>query len=45
LKNPFRFTMLIFINNKAYGFLKKKKKGRIKRKIAKRLILLNRVLD
>jgi hypothetical protein len=45
LRNPFRFTMLIFLNNKAYGFLKTKKKGRIKRKVAKRLILLNRVLD
>ena len=45
LKNSFKFTMFIFINNKAYGFLKTKKKGRIKRKIAKRLVLLNRVLD
>lgn len=43
--NPFTFPIIIFTNNKPYGFMKTKKKGRLKRKIAKRLVAINRVLD
>ena len=43
--NPFSFPVIIFSNNKAYGKIKNKKKGRLKRKITKRLVSLNRVLD
>jgi hypothetical protein len=43
--NPFTFPMIIFTNNKPYGFQKSKQKGRLKRKIARRLTMINRVLD
>jgi len=42
---PFKFSMFFFLNNKAYGKVKVKKKGRLKRKITKRLVLLNRITD
>jgi len=45
LPNPFTFPLIIFTNNKPYGFLKTKQKGRLKRKISRRLIMINRVLD
>ena len=45
LSNPFSFPLIIFTNNKSYGFMKTKQKGRLKRKIARRLTLINRVLD
>jgi len=43
--NPFSFPIIVFTNNKPYGFMKTKQRGRLKRKIAKRLIMINRVLD
>jgi len=43
--NPFSFPYIIFTNNKPYGNFKMKKKGRLKRKISRRVTLLNRVLD
>jgi hypothetical protein len=43
--NPFKFSFFMFINNKPYGKVKVKKKGRLKRKITKRLTQMNRVLD
>jgi hypothetical protein len=45
LPNPFVFPVIVFTNNKPYGFMKTKQKGRLKRKVAKRLIMINRVLD
>lgn len=35
----------IFIRSKSYSFMKVKKRGRIKRKLTKRLIKLNRKVD
>jgi len=43
--NPFSFPVIIFTNNKSYGFMKVKQRGRLKRKIARRLTMINRVLD
>ena len=43
--NPFKFSFLLFLNNKPYGKVKVKKKGRLKRKITKRLTQINKVLD
>ena len=43
--NPFIFPVIVFTNNKPYGFMKVKQKGRLKRKIARRLTMINRVLD
>ena len=43
--NGFTFPLIVFINNKAYGHLKVKQKGRLKRKIARRITLVNKVLD
>jgi len=45
IKNPFIFSWVIFYNNKPYGKLKLKKKGRLKRKISKKIVLLNRIID
>ena len=45
INNPFSFPLIIFTNNKSYGFMKEKQKGRLKRKIARRLTLINKVLD
>jgi hypothetical protein len=43
--NPFKFSFFMFLNNKPYGKVKVKKKGRLKRKITKRLTKMNKVLD
>ena len=43
--NPFKFSFFMFFKNKPYGKVKIKKRGRLKRKITKRLIQTNRVLD
>lgn len=43
--NTFKFTSFMFINNKPYGKVKNKQKGRLKRKITKRLISINRMVD
>lgn len=45
LLNPFSFPLIFFTNNKPYGFMKTKQKGRLKRKIARRITILNKVLD
>jgi hypothetical protein len=34
-----------FVNTKSYGYVKWKKKGRLKRKITKRVYSINRVID
>lgn len=41
----FRFNMFIFFNNKSFGRHKVRLRGRLKRKISRRLQRLNRVLD
>jgi len=41
----FNFSYFIFSNNKPYTFMKKAKKGRVKRKISKRVVSLNRLTD
>ena len=43
--NNFRFTNVIFTTTKPYGPVKVKNKGRLKRKISKKLILIGRVAD
>lgn len=45
INNPFIFPVIVFTNNKPYGFMKAKQKGRLKRKISRRLTMINRVLD
>lgn len=45
LPQKFHFSMFLFKNNKPYGTVKVKQRGRLKRKIAKRIISMNRVLD
>jgi len=45
LNVQFFFSMFIFINSKSYSFLKTRKKGRIKRKITKRLVKINSIID
>jgi len=37
--------MFMFFNNKPYGFMKGRKRGRIKRKITKRLVSINNLVD
>lgn len=39
------FDRVIFTNNKCYGTVKRKKRGRVKRKIARKLFLYNKVAD
>lgn len=41
----FDFKYVSFTNTKSYGYVKWKKKGRLKRKIAKRVFSINRVID
>jgi len=43
--NKFKFSFILFLNNVAFTKRKLKKKGRLKRKIMKRIILSNRVVD
>jgi len=45
LNVQFFFSMFIFINSKSYSFLKTRKRGRIKRKITKRLVKINSIID
>ena len=40
-----KFSFINFINNKSLGPVKKKKKGRLKRKISKKITLYNNILD
>ena len=39
------FDFVIFTNNKCYGVVKKRKRGRVKRKISRKLFLYNNVAD
>ena len=41
----FDFKYVSFTNTKSYGYIKWKKKGRLKRKITKRVFSINRVID
>ena len=39
------FNYVIFFGNKPYGIVKEKKRGRLKRKIMKRVIINNKLID
>jgi len=43
--NRFYFSYFIFSSNKPYNFIKTRKKGRVKRKISKRVTSINRLTD
>jgi hypothetical protein len=45
MNNFFFFYYFIFYNTKAYGFMKTRKKGRVKRKITKRIVKINNLVD
>jgi hypothetical protein len=45
LFNPFQFPYILFTNNKPYGAMKLKQRGRLKRKINRKIILINKILD
>ena len=45
IANNFSFPIIVFANNKPYGKVKVKQKGRLKRKISRRVTILNKVLD
>jgi hypothetical protein len=45
LKKSFSYLMFIFINSKPYTFMKSKRRGRVKRKITRRLVKINRLVD
>jgi len=45
LKNKFNFKLFLFLTNRPYGFVKVRKKGRVKRKITKRIVSINRLID
>jgi hypothetical protein len=40
-----KINYLYFVNSKPHGVVKKKKRGRLKRKVLKRVLLLNSILD
>jgi len=44
-RNPFYILNYVFINNKNFSYQKTRLKGRIKRRIGKRLVKMNNVLD
>ena len=39
------FRMFIFVSNRPYGYVKIRKRGRVKRKIMKRIVSINRMVD
>ena len=41
----FYFYMFIFYNSKPFNYLKTRKRGRIKRKITKRIVKINKLVD
>lgn len=43
--NKFKFSLIMFLNNKSFSKIKLKKKGRLKRKITKKITLSNRLID
>ena len=45
LAHGFTFNYVLFTNLKPHSLMKKKKKGRLKRKVAKKIVLLNNILD
>ncbi len=45
LKSEIQFWYISFINNKSHTKKKLRKKGRLKRKISKKILLLNNILD
>jgi hypothetical protein len=45
LSNQLTFSYIFFLNTKSFSFLKLKKKGRVKRKIQRKLIKLNTIID
>ena len=45
LAHSFTFNYVLFTNLKPHSLMKRKKKGRLKRKVAKKIVLLNNVLD
>jgi len=44
-RQNFVFPYILFTNNKPYGLVKTKQKGRLKRKITKKIIQINKILD
>ena len=45
IKTAYKFNSILFINNKKFTIQKTRKRGRLKRRIIKRLISVNKVLD
>ena len=45
IKTSYRFNNILFINNKKFTVQKTRKRGRLKRRIIKRLVSINKVLD
>ena len=45
LQHSFSFKYVVFTNLKPHSLMKRKQKGRLKRKIAKKIVLLNNILD
>ena len=47
VSRPTRFTFpyIVFTHNKPYGKIKNKQKGRLKRKISKKIVQINKILD
>jgi len=44
-KKFFVFPYVLFTNNKPYGLVKTKQRGRLKRKINKKIVQINKILD
>jgi hypothetical protein len=45
LKKSFFFSSFIFINSRSFSYLKPRKKGRVKRKITKKIVKINNIID
>ena len=45
IQNPFTVINYLFVNNKNFSYQKTRLKGRVKRRIGKRLVKMNNVLD
>jgi hypothetical protein len=45
LREFFYFHFFIFLGSRPYSFMKVKKRGRVKRKITKRIVKVNRLID
>jgi len=44
-KTLFNFVYIVFLKNKPYGQMKIPNEGRLKRKIRRRIVKLNRIID